>query len=86
MSRGSPVYNYLLPLSIVVLDDLLADDNFNKHCEALLAQYIRKNTKTVTQRLEMLCGFLRQKGNVVQTTFGDPIRKGTYVTGLSRVL
>ena len=63
----------------------MVDDNFNEYCEALLAQYTRKNTKTVTQRLESLCGFLRQKGNVVQTMFGGSVRKGTYVTGLSDV-
>ena len=65
---------------------MMPGDNFNKYCEALLAQYTRKNTKTVTWRLESLCVFLRQKGNVVQTMFGDSVRKGTHVTGLSRVL
>ena len=60
-------------------------DRFNEYCEALLAQYTRRNTQTVTQRLESLCGFLRQKGNVVQTMFGGSVRKGTYVTGLSDV-
>ena len=63
----------------------MPDDRFNEYCEALLAQYTRKNTQTVTQRLESLCGFLRQKGNVVQTMFGGSVRKGTYVTGLSDV-
>ena len=63
----------------------MSDDRFNEYCEALLAQYTRKNTQTVTQRLESLCGFLRQKGNVVQTMFGGSVRKGTYVTGLSDV-
>ncbi len=61
------------------------DDRFNEYCEALLAQYARRNTQTVTQRLENLCGFLRQKGDVVQTMFGGSVRKGTYVTGLSDV-
>ena len=60
-------------------------DRFNEYCENLLAQHKRRNTKTVTQRLESLCEFLRQKGNVVQTMFGGSVRKGTYVTGLSDV-
>ena len=47
---------------------------FNEHCEAFLAQYTRRNT---------LSGFLRQKGNVVQTMLGSSVRKGTYATGLS---
>ena len=63
----------------------MPEDRFNEHCEAFLAQYTRRNTQTVTQRLESLCGFLRQKGNVVQTKFGGSVRKGTYVTGLSDV-
>ena len=63
----------------------MSDDRFNEYCEALLAQYTRRNTQTVTQRLESLYGFLRQKGNVVQTMFGGSVRKGTYVTGLSDV-
>ena len=63
----------------------MPDDRFNEYCEVLLAQYTRRNTQTVTQRLESLCGFLRQKGNVLQTMFGGSVRKGTYVTGLSDV-
>ena len=63
----------------------MPDDRFNEHCEAFLAQYTRRNTQTVTQRLESLCGVLRQKGNVLQTMFGGSVRKGTYVTGLSDV-
>ena len=63
----------------------MPDDRFNEHCEAFLAQYTRRNTQTVSQHLESLCGFLRQKGNVVQTMFGGSVRKGTYVTGLSDV-
>ena len=63
----------------------MPDDRFNEYCEALLAQYTRKNTQTVTHRLESLCGFLRQKGNVVQTMFGGSVRKGTYVTGISDI-
>ena len=63
----------------------MPDDRFNEHCEAFLAQYTRRNTQTVAQRLESLCGFLRQKGNVVQTMFGGSVRKGTYVTGLSDI-
>ena len=63
----------------------MPDDRFNEYCENLLAQYKRRNTPTVTQRLESLCGFLRQKGNVVQSKFGGSVQKGTYVTGLSDV-
>ena len=63
----------------------MPDDRFNEYCEVLLAQYTRRNTQTVTRHLESLCGFLRQKGNVVQTMFGGSVRKGTYVTGLSDV-
>ena len=63
----------------------MPEDRFNEYCEDLLVRYKRRNTQTVTQRLESLCGFLRQKGNVVQTMFGGSVRKGTYVTGLSDV-
>ena len=63
----------------------MQDDRFNKYCEDLLARYKRRNTHTVIQRLETLCGFLRREGNVVQTMFGGSVRKGTYVTGLSDV-
>ena len=63
----------------------MPDHRFNEYCENLLAQYKRRNTKTVTHRLERLCEFLRQQGNVVQTMFGGSVRKGTYVTGLSDV-
>ena len=64
----------------------MSDDNFNRWCEELLATFTRQNTQTVTQRLESLCGFLRQDGNhVVQTMFGGSVRRRTYVTGLSDV-
>ena len=63
----------------------MPDDRFNEYCEALLAQHTRRNTQAVTQRLESMCGFLRQEGNVVQTMFGGSVRKGTYATGLSEV-
>ena len=63
----------------------MPDDDFNKRCEDLLAKYTRKNTQSVTQRLESLCTFLRQKGDVVQVMFGGSVKKGTYVTGLSDV-
>ena len=63
----------------------MPDDNFNRYCEDLLARYSRRNTQTVTRRLESLCEFLRQEGEVVQTMFGGSVRKGTYVTGLSDV-
>lgn len=42
----------------------MSDDRFNEYCEELLSRYTRKNTRKVTQRLENLCGFLRQKGDV----------------------
>ena len=60
----------------------MPDDRFNEYCEALVAQYTRENTQTVTQRLESLCGILRQEGDVVQTMFGGSVKKGTYVTGV----
>ena len=63
----------------------MPDDNFNKYCEDLLARYNRRNTKSLTRRLESLCGFLREKGDVEQTMFGGSVQKGTYVTGLSDV-
>ena len=63
----------------------MPDDRFNEYCEGLLVQYTRRNTQTITQRLESLCGFLRQKGDIVQTMFGGSVQKGTYVTGLSDV-
>ncbi len=63
----------------------MPEDRFNEYCETLLAQYTRRNTQTVTQRLESLSEFLRQKGNVVQTMFGGSVKKGTYVTGFSDV-
>ena len=64
----------------------MSGDRFNEYCEALLVRYNRRNTETVTSRLENLCRFLRQEGNhVVQTMFGGSVRRGTYVTGLSDV-
>ncbi len=63
----------------------MPDDRFNEYCEGLLASYKRRNTKSVTRRLESLCGFLRHKGDVVQTMFGGSVKKGTYVSGLSDV-
>ena len=64
----------------------MSGDRFNEFCEALLVRYNRRNTQTVTSRLEDLCRFLRQEGNhVVQTMFGGSVRRGTYVTGLSDV-
>ena len=64
----------------------MSGDRFNEYCEALLVRYNRRNTQTVTSRLEDLCRFLRQEGNhVVQTMFGGSVRRGTYVTGLSDV-
>ena len=46
---------------------------------------IPKCTSHLGIGLESLCGFLRQKGNVVQTMFGGSVLKGTYVTGLSDI-
>ena len=64
----------------------MPDDDFNKHCEGLLARNTRRNQPAVTRHLESLCSFLRQEGNhVVQTMFGGSVQKGTYVTGLSDV-
>ena len=63
----------------------MSDDRFNEYCENLLEQYKRRNSATLTSRLESLCTFLRQKGDVVQTMFGGSIKKGTYVSGLSDV-
>ena len=64
----------------------MIDDNFNRYCEDLLVRYNRRNTQVVTQRLESLCGFLRQEGyRTVQTMFGGSVRRRTYVTGLSDV-
>ena len=64
----------------------MPSDNFNQHCEELLARYTRRNQQAVTRHLESLCGFLRQEGNhVVQTMFGGSVRRRTYVTGLSDV-
>ena len=63
----------------------MPDDRFNEYCEELLASYKRRNTQTVTKRLESLCGFLRQEGDVVQFMFGGSVQKNTYVTGLSDV-
>ena len=41
----------------------MSGDRFNEYCEALLVRYNRRNTQTVTSRLEDLCRFLRQEGN-----------------------
>ncbi len=64
----------------------MSGDRFNEYCEALLVRHNRRNTQTVTSRIENLCRFLRQEGNhVVQTMFGGSVWRGTYVTGLSDV-
>ena len=42
----------------------MPDDDFNKRCEDLLVRYKRRNSTTLTRRLESLCTFLRQKGDV----------------------
>lgn len=60
--------------------------NFNKCCEALLAQYKRRNGKAVARHIRGVCDILRREDDlVVQTKFGGSVRKGTYVTGLSDV-
>ena len=63
----------------------MTEDRFNEYCEDLLVRYKRRNSTTLTRRLESLCTFLRQKGDVVQTMFGGSVKKGTYVAGLSDV-
>ena len=64
----------------------MSDSNFNKYCEALLAQYKRRNTKAVTRHLKGVCDILRHEDDhVVQTKFGGSVQKGTYVTSLSDV-
>ena len=64
----------------------MSGDRFNEYCEALLVRYNRRNTQTVTSRIENLCRFLRQAGNhVLQTMFGGSVWRGTDVTGLSDV-
>ena len=60
-------------------------DNFNRYCEALLAQYKRRNQQIVAKRLGSLSNLLRQNDNIVQTKFGGSVQKNTYVTGLSDV-
>ena len=66
--------------------ETMPDDNFNKCCEALLAQYKRRNMKAVTRHLKSVCDILRHEDDlVVQTKFGGSVQKGTYVTGLSDV-
>ncbi len=60
--------------------------NFNKCCEALLAQYKRRNGKAVARHIRGVCDILRHEDDLaVQTKFGGSVRKGTYVTGLSDV-
>ena len=63
----------------------MPDDHFNNWCEALLAQYKRRNGKPVGRHLNGLCDILKQEGDIVQTKLGGSVQKGTYVTGLSDV-
>ncbi len=63
----------------------MSRDEFNQYCESLLVRYNRRNTESTTKRIENLCGFLRQQGDVVQTMFGGSVSRGTYVNGLSDV-
>ena len=64
----------------------MSDDNFNRYCEQLLAQYKRRNTKAVTRHIRSVCDILsHEDDHVVQTKFGGSVQKGTYVTGLSDV-
>ena len=60
-------------------------DEFNRYCEDLRVRYNRRKTAATTGRIEVLCGFLRQQGDVVQTMFGGSVKRGTYVNGLSDV-
>ena len=65
---------------------MMPDDNFNRYCEALLAQYKRRNTKAVSRHLKGVCDILRyEDDHVVQPKFGGSVQKSTYVTGLSDV-
>ena len=60
--------------------------NFNERCEALLAEYKRRDGQRVAQRLEEIRGALGRVGyGMVQTKFGGSVKRGTYVTGLSDV-
>ena len=62
----------------------MLDDRFNQYYEALLTRYKNRNTRAVTRHLKSLCGFLRQEGNqAMQTMYGGPVRRRTYVNGLS---
>ena len=64
----------------------MPEDNFNRWCETLLAQYKRRNTKAVTRHLKGVCDILRHEDDhVVQPKFGGSVQKSTYVTGLSDV-
>ena len=36
----------------------MPDDRFNEYCEDLLVRYKRRNSTTLTRRLESLCTFL----------------------------
>ena len=63
----------------------MTDNEFNRYCEALLAQYNRRNTAATTRHIEGLCNILRRRGVVVQTMFGGSVHRGTYVSGLSDV-
>ena len=63
----------------------MPDDNFNRYCEELLANYSNRNQQAVTRHLESLCNMIRDQGHVVQTMYGGSVQRGTYVTGLSDV-
>ena len=63
----------------------MTDNEFNRYCETLLAQYNRRNTKATTRHIEGLCNILRRQGDVLQTMFGGSVHRGTYVSGLSDV-
>ena len=63
----------------------MPDNDFNRYCEGLLAQYNRRNTAATTKHIEELCNVLRRQGDIVQTMFGGSVRRGTYVNGLSDV-
>ena len=64
----------------------MLDDRVNQYCEALLTRYKNRNTRAVTRHLKSLCGFLRQEGNqAMQTMYGGPVRRRTYVNSLSDI-
>ena len=57
---------------------------FNQYCENLLAQYRRRNTTATMRDVNGPCSVLRQEdGGAAQTVQSRPVRRRTYVNGLS---